>query len=135
LTQVKVEGAKVYLIRGNGLKFLMSCAALGIVADGPAQSQGMGDAPMHTMHQPYNIETFGLFRNMLLTGDFTPKVQLGAAIAKHPTTGVGARLFWVTVHRDANHAAPPMLPEYHGRFLQPGQVIQDLIKASSPNRL
>jgi len=54
------------------------------------QMQASGDAPMHTMHQPYDIETFGQFRKMLLTGDFTAKVRLGAAMAKHPTTGVGA---------------------------------------------
>ena len=43
----------------------------------------------HRVQQPYAIETFGMFRNMLLTGDFTPKVRLDAAMAKHPT-GVGA---------------------------------------------
>jgi alpha-acetolactate decarboxylase len=51
------------------------------------QSEGAG---MHRVQQPYAIETFGMFRNMLLTGDFTPKVRLDAVMAKHPTTGVGA---------------------------------------------
>jgi hypothetical protein len=45
---------------------------------------------MHTIRQPFAIETFGIFRSMMLSGDFTPKVQLIAVMAKHPTTGVGA---------------------------------------------
>jgi hypothetical protein len=40
--------------------------------------------------QPYNIESFGVFRNLMMTGDFSPKVRLADAMAKHPTTGVGA---------------------------------------------
>jgi hypothetical protein len=32
------------------------------------------------------------FRNMMLTGDFTAKVQLGTAMAKHPTTGIARGL-------------------------------------------
>jgi len=42
------------------------------------------------MHQPYNVETFGIFRNIMLEGDFTGKVALSAVMAKHPSTGVGA---------------------------------------------
>lgn len=38
----------------------------------------------------YDLQTFGAFRRLILEGDFTPKVTLGAAMAKHPTTGVGA---------------------------------------------
>jgi len=45
---------------------------------------------MHIVHQPYNIETFGEFRKMMMTGDFIAKVQLVTAMAKHPTIGVGA---------------------------------------------
>ncbi|MFL6795928.1 MAG: hypothetical protein ACJ8F3_00790 [Xanthobacteraceae bacterium] len=45
---------------------------------------------MHISHERYKIETFGVFRNMMLTGDFAAKVQLGAAMAKNPTIGVGA---------------------------------------------
>jgi alpha-acetolactate decarboxylase len=48
------------------------------------------EASMHTVHQPYDIETFGMFRKIMLEGDFSAKVHLGAAMAKHPTTGVGA---------------------------------------------
>jgi hypothetical protein len=40
--------------------------------------------------QPYNIETFGVFRNLMMTGDFSAEVRLDDAMAKHPTTGVGA---------------------------------------------
>lgn len=59
----------------------------------PSASQQMREPPgaaLHTAHEPFAIETFGVFRNMMLSGDFTPKVQLDAAMAKHPTTGVGA---------------------------------------------
>ena len=67
------------------------CALL-IFGTAPAASQQMRDgaAAMHTIRQPFAIETFGIFRNMMLSGDFSPKVQLSAAMAKHPTTGVGA---------------------------------------------
>ena len=67
--------------------------ALGLLAGGPTlpqQTMPMGDASMHTFHQPYSIETYGAFRNMMLMGDFSPKVQLGAVMSVHPTTGVGA---------------------------------------------
>ena len=72
---------------------LPACAALGILVGGPASTQQMspmGDASMHTVRQPYGIETFGQFRMMMLSGDFSPKVALDAVMAKHPTTGVGA---------------------------------------------
>jgi len=32
---------------------------------------------------PYAIETFGAFRKVILEGDFTPKVSLGAVMAKN----------------------------------------------------
>jgi len=67
--------------------------ALGLLVGSPAlpqQTMPMGDTSMHTVHQPYSIETYGVFRNMMLTGDFSPKVQLGAVMGVHPTTGVGA---------------------------------------------
>jgi hypothetical protein len=72
---------------------LTSGVALTLLAGETAlsqQIQSAGDAAMHKVQQPYSVETFGMFRNMMLTGDFTAKVQLGAAMAKHPTTGVGA---------------------------------------------
>jgi len=56
----------------------------------PQQMQPPGDAAMPTVRQPYAIETFGEFRKLIQLGDFGAKVQLSAAIAKHPTTAVGA---------------------------------------------
>jgi len=56
-----------------------------------AQAQQMAAGSiMHVVQQPYNIESWGEFRRMMMTGDFTPKVRLRDVMAKHPTTGVGA---------------------------------------------
>ena len=44
----------------------------------------------HTWREPYALETFGMFRSLILSGDFTPKATLRDVMAKHPTTGVGA---------------------------------------------
>jgi len=53
----------------------------------PAAAQ----APSASDTQPrYDLQTFSAFRKLILEGDFTPKVTLSAAMAKHPTTGVGA---------------------------------------------
>jgi hypothetical protein len=65
-------------------------AALAFTRAWPQQTQPSCDAFTHTLHQPYDVETFGEFRKMMLTGDFTPKVQLRAAMAKRPTVGIGA---------------------------------------------
>jgi hypothetical protein len=93
----KIGTCLIDLMHANGITFLIGGAGLllfvVVQAGGQQmqpQMQSSGVDAMHTMRQPYDIETFGLFRNMLLTGDFTAKVQLGAAMAKHPTTGVGA---------------------------------------------
>jgi hypothetical protein len=56
----------------------------------PQHMPGAADALLHTMHQPYAIETWGEFRQIMLKGDFTAKVSLRAVMAKHPTTGIGA---------------------------------------------
>jgi hypothetical protein len=88
-----MRGKGLIFMRIKGMTFLICGATLALFASSPAQPQQMqpaGDASMHTAHQPYNIETFGVFRNMMLMGDFRANVQLGAAMAKHPTTGVGA---------------------------------------------
>jgi hypothetical protein len=73
----------------TGLAVVVVAAAL---AAGPAwaQMQPMGDAALHTLNQPYSVETFGAFRNIMMSGDFSPKVRLADVMAKHPTTGVGA---------------------------------------------
>jgi hypothetical protein len=67
-------------------------AGLAALAAAPAfpQMQPTGDAAMHTLHQPFNVETFGAFRSLMMSGDFRAKVRLADAMAKHPTTGVGA---------------------------------------------
>jgi len=75
------------------IRSLVSITALLTFSIAPAASQQMREpagAAMHAIRQPFAIETFGIFRSMMLSGDFTPKVQLVAAMAKHPTTGVGA---------------------------------------------
>jgi hypothetical protein len=39
---------------------------------------------------PYNVKTYGVYRAMMLDGDFSPKVKLGDVMAEWPTIGVGA---------------------------------------------
>lgn len=46
--------------------------------------------PLHTASEPYDLESFGSFSLMMLQGDFSPAVILGEAMAKHPSTGLGA---------------------------------------------
>jgi hypothetical protein len=70
-------------------RFAIAAALAALVAS-PVLSQSMGDASMHTLQQPYDVETFGVFRSMMMSGDFTAKVSLDAAMAKQPTAGVGA---------------------------------------------
>ena len=79
-------------MRSNHLTISICVAAIFVLANGPLLPQQMKAANdvMHTIHQPYGVETFGEFRRIMMGGDFTPKVRLGAAMAKHPTTGVGA---------------------------------------------
>jgi len=74
---------------------IVGAAALAAVT--PAQPQQMqsqmqpsDDAAMHTVHQPYDVETWGEFRKIIMQGDFGAKVQLDAVMTKHPMTGVGA---------------------------------------------
>jgi len=53
-------------------------------------AEATGEA-MHTdAREPYAVETFGVFQKMMLEGEFNPKVTMESALAKHPTTGVGA---------------------------------------------
>ena len=52
--------------------------------------QPTGDAAANAVRHPYQVRTFGVFRQMMLDGNFTAKVTLAAAMAMHPTTGVGA---------------------------------------------
>jgi alpha-acetolactate decarboxylase len=69
---------------------LIAFAALAIAPSIAQQAPSAGDPSQHTIRQPYDLEAFGAFRSLVLNGDFTPKVTLQAAMAKHPTTGVGA---------------------------------------------
>jgi hypothetical protein len=67
----------------NQITISVCVAALPLIVGGPSLSQ-------QAINRPYSVETFGVFRDMMLSGDFAPKVQLGAVMVKHPTTGVGA---------------------------------------------
>jgi hypothetical protein len=40
--------------------------------------------------EPYSIESFGVFRDLMLQGDFSPKVALALVMSRLPSTGVGA---------------------------------------------
>jgi len=81
------------MMTGLSRREFIAAALLGGLGATQAAAQTMpqgADPAMHTLHQPYDIETFGMFRKLILEGDFTPKVNLGRVMAKHPTTGVGA---------------------------------------------
>jgi hypothetical protein len=52
-----------------------------------AKSQG---SLAQTAAEPYGLQTFGMFRELMLRGDFGPKVALGSAMSRSPSTGVGA---------------------------------------------
>jgi alpha-acetolactate decarboxylase len=78
-------------MRLNGTHLLLwGAATVWLTAGAPARSQPVISDAVHMVRQPYNIEAFGAFRMLILAGDFTPKVELAAVLAKHPTTGVGA---------------------------------------------
>lgn len=68
-----------------GVISLLVAAAL---ASAQPMQPGAGDA-VHRAEQPYDIESFGIFRQVILLGDFSPKVGLGEVMAKRPSTGVG----------------------------------------------
>jgi hypothetical protein len=53
------------------------------------QMHSLDDAA-HTLQQTYDVETFGAFRVIMMSGDFIGRVRLDAVMARHPTTGVGA---------------------------------------------
>ena len=79
-------------MRGTDMAGLTLLAAAGVLAAAPAlpQMQPMTDTALHSLHQPYGVETFGAFRGIMMGGDFSSKVRLADVMAKHPTTGVGA---------------------------------------------
>jgi hypothetical protein len=74
-------------------KSFVVAAALSIVAAGPTaaqQTHPTRELASDAARQPYDVRTFGVFRDLMLKGDFTAKVPLADVMAKHPTTGVGA---------------------------------------------
>jgi hypothetical protein len=79
-------------MRGTDMAGWALFVVAAILAAGPALPQmlPMGDAALHTLHQPFSVETFGAFRNIMMGGDFSPKVHLADVMAKHPAMGVGA---------------------------------------------
>ena len=78
-------------MRGTDMVGLALFAVAAVLTAGPAlpQMQPMGNTVTHALHQPYSVETFGAFRNMMI-GDFSAKVALADVMARHPTVGVGA---------------------------------------------
>jgi hypothetical protein len=67
----------------------VAVAAL-VAAVAPAQPiPGGGQAPARA-EEPYGIEAFGVFRDLIMQGDFTPKVTIGSVMARRPSIGVGA---------------------------------------------
>jgi hypothetical protein len=79
-------------MRAVGTTDLLFAAGLTVLAAGStlAQMPAMGDAAIHTLHQPFDVETFGAFRNIMMGGEFGAQVRLDTVMAKHPTVGVGA---------------------------------------------
>ena len=73
----------------TGLALITASAAL-LIGPALSQMQPMSDETLYTLHQPYSVETFGAFRNIMMGGDFSAKVRLAGAMTKHPTTAVGA---------------------------------------------
>jgi hypothetical protein len=79
-------------MRATDMSGFALAGALAVLATGPAapQMQPAGDAATHTLQQTYDVETFGAFRNIMISGDFIARVRLDTVMAKHPTIGVGA---------------------------------------------
>jgi hypothetical protein len=74
-------------------KSFIVAATLAIAAAGPVSAQQThprSEVAAVTARQPYDVRTFGVFRKLMLEGDFSAKVALADVMAKHPTTGIGA---------------------------------------------
>jgi hypothetical protein len=91
-SNLPVRPATMCVMRAVHVTGLALVAAVVVLTRGPApsQMQRMGDTAVHTLHQPYSVETFGVFRKIIVSGDFSPNVRLADVMAKHPMTGVGA---------------------------------------------
>jgi hypothetical protein len=75
--------ARVHI--GGGISVAVLAAGL---ASAPHAQPDSTPAPRK--EEPYNIEAFGVFRDMMLQGDFTPKVAISSVMSRIPSTGVGA---------------------------------------------
>jgi Alpha-acetolactate decarboxylase len=58
------------------------------VAIGIAATLAIGFAAAQS--RPYNVKSFGMYRAVIMQGDFSAKTSLAAVLAERPTTGVGA---------------------------------------------
>jgi acetolactate decarboxylase len=76
---------RAHVLIGGAIAAAMLVAG---VASAPYAEPGGIPAPRTS--DPYSIEAFGVFRDMMLQGDFTPKVAIGSVMSRLPSTGVGA---------------------------------------------
>lgn len=76
---------RAHALIGGGIAVAVLVA--GFASAPHAQSCG---TPTSRTSEPYKIEAFGVFCNMMLQGDFTPKVAIGSVMSRLPSTGVGA---------------------------------------------
>jgi hypothetical protein len=60
-----------------------------VAAAASAQHVPGGPSPPRT-EEPYSIEAHGVFRDLMLQGDFSPKVAIASVMARLPSIGVGA---------------------------------------------
>ncbi|MGB8630706.1 MAG: hypothetical protein WCD69_15165 [Xanthobacteraceae bacterium] len=77
-------------MRATDTSAFVLAAALAVLPAGRALPQMQPVDETHTVQQTYDVETWGAFRNIMMSGDFIGRVRLDAVMARHPTTGVGA---------------------------------------------
>ena len=70
-------------------------AAIGLAAVLIARAAAQSPSPTANSstsepRRPYDVRSFGMYRAVILQGDFTAKVGLSVALATSPSTGVGA---------------------------------------------
>ena len=76
---------RAHILIGSGM--VLSVLFAGLASAQHAQP-GCRSAPRTA--DSYHIEAFGVFCDLMLQGDFTPKVAIGSVMSRLPTTGVGA---------------------------------------------
>jgi hypothetical protein len=75
----------------RSMKLFLAAMALAITAAGPGLAQHQPPSAASDGARPtYQVRVFGVFRKLMLEGDFAAKVPLADVMATHPTTGVGA---------------------------------------------